>query len=451
MSLIPEYANYKDGTIIVTNLKLGGCSPQSRTIRPLLSYSSTSMIDLPANTTTQSPKPPRDASSWSAIKKSGAIKMTPYQRTKSEKRYFVVSVPKYAIDGWWPSCMSNGKLTVGNQYSAVSSVLRSYTSPSASNLPIRTGVSLDTPPDIGKERNTLRSKVVAANVMTYDILTEIAEFKQTAEMIISILRSVTNPLASFARFAESLKRNGKYTPAQISKILEKKWLEVRYGIMPAVYSVRDVLKLAKERNDVYKTDRAGATFKYSIGGPPSTPQKGVYLYTREDVEIKLLAVAKARYDPAVLFSRLFDQIGFNPFLTAWELIPFSFVVDWFANVGEWVLAQSSNITDGALQRSFCESIKETRVKSTYLVADETYSYSAFYPDMNSSHVIGPINVNVEGLLSIETSESYSRNLFTAWDVDLQLDVNLNWKRMLDAWCLGKQPVIDGLRNLKRVF
>lgn len=39
-------------------------------------------------------------------------------------------------------------------------------------------------------------------------------------------------------------------------------------------------------------------------------------------------------------SHILPDIMFNPFATAWELIPFSFVIDYFYNIGSWIAANS---------------------------------------------------------------------------------------------------------------
>lgn len=144
-----------------------------------------------------------------------------------------------------------------------------------------------------------------------------------------------------------------------------------------------------------------------------------------------------------------DQIGLNPFVTAWELVPFSFVVDWFANIGDWVLAQTSSITDGSQQRVFCESTKLESVEQTFLFANLEFSAKKTYNDVRVGDVVaGPIPVYVDKVVCEHKIESYSRNIFTPRDVQLQLDVFLNWKRMLDAWVLGQKPIIKGLRSLK---
>lgn len=235
-------------------------------------------------------------------------------------------------------------------------------------------------------------------------------------------------------------------PAKIKKMIEQKWLEYRYAIMPLAYSVKDIIKLAKEKGDIYKTDRKWKEFTYTTGERPGTSQKSLYFWTREEVHVRLSVVGRARFDPDELILRLFDQIGLNPFKTAWELIPYSFVIDWFCNIGEWVVAQTAGLGPGAQQRLFCQSIKEKRVVSTFVVDEREWKAEKVYPVGVVS--VGPFVTNTEALISRSESESYVRTTFTTDDVKLQLDVFLNWKRMIDAWALSQRSLISALRKLK---
>lgn len=393
----------------------------------------------------ETPKPPKDKSSWSAIKKSGAIKMTPYSRLKETVKHTPVGVQKSSFALGWPACLDGSYL--GSKTIAHSTWVDWYhvNSPLAS-FPLKKDFSS---PDLDAERNSLRATVVSDNLQTYDLLTELSEIKETAAMIMSILKSVRHPLQSFRDFSKSIRRRGDLSPKKMNEAINQKWMEYRYAIMPAYYSIRDIAKLAEERNNVYKTSRSSRKFSYTVESDIDRSQKGMFLYTRKQVNVRLSAVGKASYDIGELQLRLLDQIGLNPFVTAWELVPFSFVIDWFANIGDWVLAQTSSITDGSQQRVFCESTKLESVEQTFLFANLEFSDKRKYNDVRVGDVVaGPFPVYVDEIVCERKVQSYSRNIFTPRDVQLQLDVFLNWKRMLDAWVLGQKPIIKGLRSLK---
>jgi hypothetical protein len=64
---------------------------------------------------------------------------------------------------------------------------------------------------------------------------------------------------------------------------------------------------------------------------------------------------------------------FNPVQTAWELVPFSFVVDWFFTVGDSLSALSFAATQKAYSAAAGFSVNVVREYSTY-ISDEYYGY-----------------------------------------------------------------------------
>lgn len=447
MSLIPRIVGFVDGTVQVTNLKIGVCTPLTYTYVPDGQPTAAELkatVDMPDDTFYEGPKPPKDDAKWSEIKRSGTIKMTPLSRYKSEVKYYPVRTQRYAFALGWPSCAQDQ--TWGSQIKGISRWSVNVVPADLIGMPDYTDREGSDVPDISAELNALRSDVVASNLLTYDLLTELAEAQKTAKTILSLILAVRHPIQSFLDFRRTLMRRGDLSPKRIKEALEKKWMEYRYAIMPLAYSVQDALKLAKEKGDIYKTDRKSKEFSYTTSKRSDAPQNGLYQWTEEEVQIRLSVVGRARFDPDALYLRLFDQIGINPFKTAWELIPYSFVVDWFANVGDWVLARTAGLGPGAQQRLFCQSIKEKRIVSTFVVDKREWKASKTYSAGVVS--VGPFVANSEDVIKRSTSESYNRTLFTTDDVHLQLDVFLNWKRYIDGWVLSQKPLITALRKLK---
>lgn len=56
-----------------------------------------------------------------------------------------------------------------------------------------------------------------------------------------------------------------------------------------------------------------------------------------------------------------NQWGHDPIVSAWELIPFSFVIDWFINIGDWV--NSISPFAGGTFKGACVSIKDDYTQS----------------------------------------------------------------------------------------
>lgn len=147
------------------------------------------------------------------------------------------------------------------------------------------------------------------------------------------------------------------SPAKTSEEFANRWLAYRYGWIPlysTVYGAMTVIYdiVARESNNrltMIKTPRISRaiTHKYDRGpfGLYSTRKYGVGGYALADFGVHV--TEDARYSGQISAAirikneslHTASQLGLtNPALVAWELIPFSFVADWFVNVSD-VLSQ----------------------------------------------------------------------------------------------------------------
>lgn len=112
------------------------------------------------------------------------------------------------------------------------------------------------------------------------------------------------------------------------------WLEYWFGWSPLIadiYAVIDVMQGAFPPVDVNATSGSGGKVSFS------SIQNPMWYYNIYDFEVK----ARATYRAKVYISNpslfLANQLGvINPASVAWELVPFSFVVDWFIPVGDFL-------------------------------------------------------------------------------------------------------------------
>lgn len=391
----------------------------------------------------RTPKEPSSVS-FKKIRQSGEIKMTDYVNSKREIRRSLVRVKRELVDIKWPHCPDLN--WVGNQVKFVTPYEevgdQKYWSDKYQQFG---GVSLT---EHGDAVEAVKTAVVAANVNTYDLLTELGEAKETLAMVISILRAVRRPLEAYKAFERQLRKNKKLSKEKMYEALQSKWMEYRYAIMPAFYSIQDISKLVKERNNAFKTDREKRVITYNnVTDVPLVNPHRNYVYQVMTGTTIVRATGKARYNLSNLNLRLFDQIGLNPFVTAWELIPFSFVVDWFVNIGDWVQAQTSSLVDLAEQRSFCYSVKHDIRVVTKLRVNEVEKFTRTFEALKVS-VIHENPIDVDEVLATEVISHYERHIFHAGDTKIVSDAFLNWKRGLDAFVLSNKPLIKALRSLK---
>ena len=153
-----------------------------------------------------------------------------------------------------------------------------------------------------------------------------------------------NPVSRYAH------RN--MVPLDPSRLTEagKLWLEYRYGWSPIVYDIVDTLKavyvqdlkaeLSKPRGP-FTVARGKSSESWSKDTDLSSVVTGVGSLGKRVEAHELSCRAYILYRSALegsLFERLNDFGLFNVPLAIWELVPLSFVVDWFVPVGDYLEA-----------------------------------------------------------------------------------------------------------------
>jgi hypothetical protein len=128
----------------------------------------------------------------------------------------------------------------------------------------------------------------------------------------------------------------------MGKSAANRWLELQYGWKPLMNDVYFAYK--KLKTDAVKPQWITAKRNITLGEPlPSIPPiNGGLMYVAGTVK----SGARARIDVEVTNPGLFelDQVGLlNPALLAWELIPFSFVVDWMFPIGNVIQALTAGV------------------------------------------------------------------------------------------------------------
>lgn len=128
----------------------------------------------------------------------------------------------------------------------------------------------------------------------------------------------------------------KELPADVAS----NYLMIRYGIMPLVRDVETILQgLQKDTGKVRQTIRSGLTIRQSLNSVQAKPGGGFTEYDLNISSIDTMVIRGMSLDEYVV--TVGNNIGFSAkgLLTLpYELITLSFVVDWFANVGDYINA-----------------------------------------------------------------------------------------------------------------
>jgi hypothetical protein len=192
-----------------------------------------------------------------------------------------------------------------------------------------------------------------------------AERRETAELF----GSLSSKAVSLIKGIRNWRRLRFRRPG--SKDLANAWLEFQYGVKPLASDMFSALEELESAN----VPKPVVEAKLSFSRHWDVPYTFVYTPTRMRYFIAGKVKAKARVELDTTFwDNFLARHGMlNIAALGWELIPFSFVVDWWVNVGE--VLQS---LDSAL---FVKSIKgfiSHKYEDGSLFSDSTYRYYSMH-------------------------------------------------------------------------
>jgi len=298
----------------------------------------------------------RTLPSYSEACRNGVIVMNPYERTRETldvisgvvgKDTGVVDV-KFAIPcgpvfdnntaGYAEVVYLNSTMTPPKYFTYRNGICWAFVD---GDLPFKEKVTLSGPPvsdlptvsTTDLEGSVFTELLAAVAQADFDLATNVGEMKQTISMFHDILPDLFKTLSELRRF-----RHHKSTKTLMEKRMKlwqirkaalelpnevaDYWLKWRYGVRPLYFATQDLVKaLDKMKKPVFQTVRTGDSTDFefnSWSGRCSVRCNGVW---------------KGRFSDDSDSSRKFSL--YLP-LAMWELYPYSFVVDWVVNVGNYI-------------------------------------------------------------------------------------------------------------------
>ena len=159
------------------------------------------------------------------------------------------------------------------------------------------------------------------------------------------------------------------------------WLNYRLNILPTVMTIEDTLKALDSLDTKFIRFRETKT---TVIQPPEFDGWSV----SGSIDIRERCFIKRGAQKADMRDVLFSK---NPFLTAWELVPLSFVIDRYMNIGSLIASlapRNTNVTEGATYSwKASGAVSWTHKSGASVVCDvNLYKRSVINP---SSHVCLP--------------------------------------------------------------
>lgn len=276
-----------------------------------------------------------------------------------------------------------------------------------------------------------------------DLITTIGELDETVRTIVSAGIKAVKVFKALRKFNLRAIRE-KIT----KKNVREQYLEFRYGLRPTYYDLKqahDYLRGKQVHNrqtargersveDIVEEDLILHPSRYVL--PWSTePLARMYFRRQSSVKVSSRAGCLYSFQFEDNMSKVLAELGVDrPISSLWELVPFSFMIDWFANVGNHIRAWEP--------KPHCSTLASWVTTTYSRISRLTLLDCSFYFTNSSYHVLkSEFQKDATATLEAFTRMRVPNpplNIFPT------VDVHLSTAKLLDM-----VAIYDGLRESKR--
>lgn len=222
--------------------------------------------------------------------------------------------------------------------------------------------------------NRAREKFMAKANSRVSLAVDIIQRKEAYDMI---TRRVTQAAKVFndvrkLRFGDAIRDLGLKKPADwrsVPRTAGGWWLEYSYGWKPLVQDIHEAATvLSSPQGDLWIQESSSQPYKEVINGDVGPPNNATIHY-QNVVNGKVFARVGATVSVTNPNLQALKNAGLtNPLTWAWEVIPFSFVVDWFYGVGDFLESLDDTVGLQVSDGFYTTGWKGTSQVATVLIA-----------------------------------------------------------------------------------
>ena len=315
-------------------------------------------------------------------------------------------------------------------------------------------------PSWASDSSVSTSALANARSRGFDLLTFYAEWNKTLSMFTGFRESVLKRAEKVAgRLRQVRKKTGRWVTRKnpgfqaedINSAFAETWLEARYGWRTLRYDLEDMVSAQQKLSELkthlvrgYATESNAVTRTINNSSTVSTVFQRV---NQVEVGSKFgwgTGILKqdltyTKHAGALLEAYVGDILNVDPLVTTWEVIPFSFIVDWFTNIGEIAQAYSPFAQEN-LVGCWVTAREELRTYATITVASKVDT-------VNNEN--NPILSGAGVISTCETLKTTTTRYAVSPSASLTFRLNLNPEKLVDLASIFFLRYVRVLKELQQ--